>query len=77
MSEPGTVPVPRIGVFGGLFNPPHVGHQSSNTATGWPVALDRYPAMAIADVDPARATSKAWDGSNDLLGDRRVDIYGS
>jgi predicted amidohydrolase len=34
-------------------------------------------AMAIADVDPARATSKAWDGSNDLLGDRRVDIYGS
>jgi 5-aminopentanamidase len=34
-------------------------------------------AMAIAEVDLARARSKGWDGLNDLLGDRRGDIYGS
>ena len=34
-------------------------------------------AMALADVDPCRARDKAWDGSNDLLADRRTDIYGS
>lgn len=34
-------------------------------------------AMAIAEVDPARARSKAWDDRNDLLGDRRRDIYPS
>jgi predicted amidohydrolase len=34
-------------------------------------------AMAIAEVDLERARSKGWDGLNDLLGDRRGDIYGS
>ena len=33
-------------------------------------------AMAIADVDPARAREKSWGELNDLLGDRRDDIYG-
>ena len=33
-------------------------------------------AMAIADVDPARARDKSFDGLNDLLGDRRDDLYG-
>ena len=33
-------------------------------------------AIAIADVDPARAISKAWGAHNDLLADRRVDVYG-
>jgi nicotinate-nucleotide adenylyltransferase len=41
VSEPGTVPVPRIGVFGGLFNPPHVGHLSLCQEAAWQLALDR------------------------------------
>lgn len=32
--------------------------------------------MALAEIDPARAREKGWDGLNDLLGDRRDDIYG-
>jgi nicotinate-nucleotide adenylyltransferase len=41
VSEPGTVPVPRIGVFGGLFNPPHVGHLSLCQEAAWQLDLDR------------------------------------
>jgi nicotinate-nucleotide adenylyltransferase len=41
VSEPGTVPVPRIGVFGGLFNPPHVGHLSLCQEAAWQLGLDR------------------------------------
>lgn len=33
-------------------------------------------ALAIAEIDPVRARSKDWGGSNDLLGDRRTDVYG-
>jgi predicted amidohydrolase len=32
-------------------------------------------AMAIAEVDPERARRKDWGGLNDLLGDRRGDVY--
>jgi 5-aminopentanamidase len=32
-------------------------------------------AMAIAELDPVHARSKAWEPSNDLLADRRDDIY--
>jgi 5-aminopentanamidase len=32
-------------------------------------------AMAIAEVDPERARRKEWDRLNDLLGDRRRDVY--
>jgi predicted amidohydrolase len=32
-------------------------------------------ALAIAEIDPERARSKDWDGLNDLLADRRRDIY--
>jgi predicted amidohydrolase len=32
-------------------------------------------ALAIADVDPERARRKEWGGLNDLLGDRRGDVY--
>jgi nicotinate-nucleotide adenylyltransferase len=41
VSESGTVPVPRIGVFGGLFNPPHVGHLSLCQEAAWQLGLDR------------------------------------
>ena len=41
MSEPGSVPVPRIGVFGGLFNPPHVGHLALCQEAAWQLGLDR------------------------------------
>jgi nicotinate-nucleotide adenylyltransferase len=37
----GTVLVPRIGVFGGLFNPPHVGHLSLCQEAAWQLGLDR------------------------------------
>jgi hypothetical protein len=30
----------------------------------------------IAEVDLERARSMGWDGLNDLLGDRREDLYG-
>jgi nicotinate-nucleotide adenylyltransferase len=32
---------PRIGVFGGLFNPPHIGHLSLCQEAAWQLALDR------------------------------------
>jgi predicted amidohydrolase len=32
-------------------------------------------ALAIAEVDPERARCKEWGGLNDLLGDRREDVY--
>jgi nicotinate-nucleotide adenylyltransferase len=41
VSEPATVPVPRLGVFGGLFNPPHVGHLSLCQEAAWQLGLDR------------------------------------
>jgi nicotinate-nucleotide adenylyltransferase len=40
MSE-GEVAVPRIGVFGGLFNPPHVGHLSLCQEAAWQLGLER------------------------------------
>ena len=36
-----SVPVPRIGVFGGLFNPPHVGHLSLCQEAAWQLGLER------------------------------------
>jgi nicotinate-nucleotide adenylyltransferase len=33
--------VPRIGVFGGLFNPPHVGHLSLCQEAAWQLGLER------------------------------------
>lgn len=33
-------------------------------------------AIAIATIDPVRAQSKQWDALNDLLADRRTDVYG-
>jgi nicotinate-nucleotide adenylyltransferase len=41
VSDPNAVPVPRIGVFGGLFNPPHVGHLSLCQEAAWQLGLDR------------------------------------
>ena len=41
MSDPESVPVPRIGVFGGLFNPPHIGHLSLCQEAAWQLGLDR------------------------------------
>jgi nicotinate-nucleotide adenylyltransferase len=41
VSEPRTVPVTHIGVFGGLFNPPHVGHLSLCQEAAWQLGLDR------------------------------------
>jgi nicotinate-nucleotide adenylyltransferase len=41
VSDPGSVPVPRIGVFGGLFNPPHIGHLSLCQEAAWQLGLDR------------------------------------
>jgi 5-aminopentanamidase len=41
---------------------------------GPPPGVDE--AIAIAEVDPARARCKRWDDDNDLLGDRRGDVYG-
>ena len=32
--------------------------------------------MLIADVDLAQARDKRWGDRNDLIGDRRADIYG-
>lgn len=34
-------PVPHIGVFGGLFNPPHVGHLSLCQEAAWQLGLER------------------------------------
>ena len=36
----------------------------------------RVPSMLIADVDLAQARDKRWGDRNDLIGDRRADIYG-
>jgi nicotinate-nucleotide adenylyltransferase len=36
-----SVPVPRIGVFGGLFNPPHIGHLSLCQEAAWQLGLER------------------------------------
>ena len=36
-----SVVVPRIGVFGGLFNPPHIGHLSLCQEAAWQLGLDR------------------------------------
>jgi nicotinate-nucleotide adenylyltransferase len=41
VSDLGSVPVPRIGVFGGLFNPPHIGHLSLCQEAAWQLDLDR------------------------------------
>jgi nicotinate-nucleotide adenylyltransferase len=41
VSGPASVPVPQIGVFGGLFNPPHVGHLSLCQEAAWQLGLDR------------------------------------
>jgi nicotinate-nucleotide adenylyltransferase len=35
------VPVTRIGVFGGLFNPPHIGHLTLGQEAAWQLGLDR------------------------------------
>jgi predicted amidohydrolase len=45
---------------------------------GWPLAgpLDGYGAgLLAADCDLARARDKAWNERNDVLGDRRPDLY--
>jgi predicted amidohydrolase len=45
---------------------------------GWPLAgpLDGYGAgLLVADCDLARARDKAWNERNDVLGDRRPDLY--
>jgi nicotinate-nucleotide adenylyltransferase len=36
-----SVPVPRVGVFGGLFNPPHIGHLSLCQEAAWQLGLER------------------------------------
>ena len=34
-------PVPRVGVFGGLFNPPHIGHLALCQEAAWQLGLER------------------------------------
>jgi nicotinate-nucleotide adenylyltransferase len=41
VAVPGSIAVPRIGVFGGLFNPPHVGHLSLCQEAAWQLGLER------------------------------------
>jgi nicotinate-nucleotide adenylyltransferase len=41
VTDANAVPVPRIGVFGGLFNPPHVGHLSLCQEAAWQLGLER------------------------------------
>ncbi len=41
MSDAASLPVPRIGVFGGLFNPPHIGHLSLCQEAAWQLGLER------------------------------------
>jgi nicotinate-nucleotide adenylyltransferase len=55
VSEPGTVPVPRIGVFGGLFNPPHVGHLALCQEAAWQLGLDRV--VLVPTGHPAHRTA--------------------
>jgi len=45
---------------------------------GWPLAgpVDGYgPGLLVADCDLARARDKAWSERNDVLGDRRPELY--
>ncbi|MGH2994816.1 MAG: nitrilase-related carbon-nitrogen hydrolase [Gaiellaceae bacterium] len=45
---------------------------------GWPLAgpVDGYgPGLLVADCDLARARDKAWSKRNDVLGDRRPELY--
>ncbi len=40
--------VPRIGVFGGLFNPPHVGHLVLCQEAVWQLGLQRVVLVPTA-----------------------------
>jgi predicted amidohydrolase len=45
---------------------------------GWPLAgpVDGYgPGLLVADCDLSRARDKSWNHRNDVLGDRRPDLY--
>ena len=49
---------------------------STPTERSWQVRLPASDeALAIAEVDPERARCKDWGEHNDLLGDRRGDVY--
>jgi nicotinate-nucleotide adenylyltransferase len=41
VSDLGSLPLPRVGVFGGLFNPPHIGHLSLCQEAAWQLGLER------------------------------------
>jgi predicted amidohydrolase len=45
---------------------------------GWPLAgppADSGPGLVVADCDLSRARDKAWNERNDVLGDRRPELY--
>ena len=45
---------------------------------GWPLAgppADNGPGLVVADCDLSRARDKAWNEHNDVLGDRRPELY--
>jgi nicotinate-nucleotide adenylyltransferase len=59
VSELAAVAVPRVGVFGGLFNPPHVGHLALCQEAAWQLGLERvvlvptgHPAHRPAPPEP-------------------------
>ena len=70
---------PRIGVFGGLFNPPHIGHLSLCQEAAWQLGLDRVGARADGSpVAPRGAARVARDAPSPGAGSgaRQPDVHG-
>jgi nicotinate-nucleotide adenylyltransferase len=76
--------VTRIGVFGGLFNPPHIGHLSLAQEAAWQLGLDRVvlvptgqPSHRHAPAEPAelrlRLTQAAVRG-NPVFSVSRLEV---
>jgi nicotinate-nucleotide adenylyltransferase len=76
--------VTRIGVFGGLFNPPHIGHLSLGQEAAWQLGLDRVvlvptgqPSHRHAPAEPAelrlRLTQAAVRG-NPVFSVSRLEV---
>jgi hypothetical protein len=45
---------------------------------GWPLAgppRNNGPGLVVADCDLSRARDKGWNERNDVLGDRRPELY--
>jgi nicotinate-nucleotide adenylyltransferase len=73
------VPVARIGVFGGLFNPPHIGHLALCQEAAWQLGLDRVvlvptgnPSHRVAPAEPAELRLRLTQAA--VAGDRRFTV---